>query len=76
MRNTKTLFLMCLMWEKKDGIGQSENYKLVSRLKELIIKLNQVKVHFIFISREVGGLKDFVTNVNTEYVLRQMRDHA
>lgn len=60
LEDTKTLFLMCLMWEKKDGIGQSENYKLVSRLKELIIKLNQVKVHFIFISREVGGLKDFV----------------
>lgn len=53
------LYVMLLMWEKKDGIGQGEDFKLVSKLKDYIAKLNAVKVHFIFISRELGGLRDF-----------------
>lgn len=60
LENTKTMFIMCIMWEKKDGVGQSENFKIVGRLKELMTKLNQLKVHFVFVCREVGGLKDFV----------------
>lgn len=50
----KPLYIFLLMWEKKDGIGQNENYKLTDGLGQKIKELNSVDAHFIFVGREKG----------------------
>lgn len=49
-----TLYVMLLMWEKKSGIGQDENFKQQDALVNVIRRLNNVGVHFIFVSRDKG----------------------
>lgn len=60
----KPLYIFLLMWEKKDGIGQNENYKLTEALGQLIKKLNGYDVHFIFIGREKGVPMSLVSLCN------------
>lgn len=48
------LYILCIMWEKREGIGVNEKYKQQEDFQKLVARLNAVKVHFIFVSRSKG----------------------
>lgn len=48
------LYILCLMWEKREGISVDEKYKQQEEFQKLVARLNAVKVHFIFVSRSKG----------------------
>lgn len=48
------LYILCIMWEKREGISVNEKYKQQEDFQKLVARLNAVKVHFIFVSRSKG----------------------
>lgn len=60
----KPLYIFCLLWEKKDRVGQNEAFKVTDRLSTLIKTLNAYDVHFIFVCRENGLPRSLVNLCN------------
>lgn len=60
----QALYVFMIMWEKKEGIGVSDSYKEIERLKTLVRALNAYNVHFLFFSREKGLPQDLINVCN------------
>jgi len=48
----KPAYVLGIGWEKFEGIGVNENYKLTGRLVEIIRALNQVHIHMVIINKD------------------------
>lgn len=48
----KPAYVLGVGWEKFEGIGVNENYKLTGRLVEIIRALNQVHIHLVIINKD------------------------
>lgn len=48
----KPTYIMCIGWERLDGIGVNDSYKLTDRLINIIRKLNMLHIHLIMINRD------------------------
>ena len=48
----KPAYVLGVGWEKFEGIGVNENYKLTGRLVEIIRALNQVHIHMVIINKD------------------------
>lgn len=50
----KPMYIMFIMWEKLDGIGVNENYRMTEKFAGFIRRMNAVNIHAIFVSRDKG----------------------
>lgn len=48
----KPAYIMCIGWERLEGVGVNDSYKLTDRLVNVIRKLNMLHVHLIMINRD------------------------
>lgn len=56
------MYVMCVNWEKRVGVGRDENYRVVEALNNLIFEANKVNIHFIFCGQS-ASLPSSVINV-------------
>jgi hypothetical protein len=60
-RNELTpIFFLAIQWDKYQGFGIDENYRLVDRMKNILRQGPTLGVHFVFLLR---SLKDFQTSL-------------
>lgn len=64
VEDAPVLYIMCLMWEKREGIGVDERMNIQQAFVDVMRRLNGLKTHFIFVSRVKGLPKSFVTMCN------------
>lgn len=64
------LYVLLLMWEKRDGIGINENYRLTDRMEGIIRRYNELNIHVIFVSRDKGIPNNLIGMCNHRIVAK------